>query len=117
MKLTAVALTILGALQLFGAVACGIAHGYAPPPVCHLGLPPLRRVLILHAGLVTTYALLTSKAYTQKPVWFVYPDGRAVLQLSAWMLRLVPPLAKHVLLTSGGRPGGADSEVYIYIIL
>lgn len=81
MQLGAVGLGLLSGAQLWGETACGLSLGLAPAASCHVGLPPVRYILLAHACAATGFALLTSRLYQRMPLhWPPSTDGRAVLQ-------------------------------------
>jgi len=100
-RAAALLLVLLGGLHLWGAAMCGVALDLSNPASCHLGIPLLRHLLLFHVCASTAFALSTSNLYVRVPLWWPEPDGRAILRISAWFLRLLWPLIRHVHLTSG----------------
>ncbi|EOD12852.1 putative programmed cell death protein [Emiliania huxleyi CCMP1516] len=93
---------------LWGAASCGLTGISAQPSLCEERPALLRALLLVHAALCTAFALARSRMLTHLPLRFPRPDGRALLQTTAWSLRLAAPLVLHVLHNSSR--GGAERD-------
>jgi len=108
LRAASLGLGLLSALQLWGAASCGLTGISAQPSLCEERPAPLRALLLVHAALCTAFALARSRMLTHLPLRFPRPDGRALLQTTAWSLRLAAPLVLHVLHNSSR--GGAERD-------